>query len=39
MSERSDFSKFEVQVANLCNFPLFVNNFVCTVLIDSLTRF
>ena len=39
MSEWSDFSKFELQVANLCNLGLFENKFVCTVLTDLLTRF
>ena len=39
MSERSDFSKFELQVANFCNLQFFVNKFVCTVLTDLLPRF
>ena len=39
MSERRDFSKFELQVANLCNFQFLANKFVCTILTDLLTRF
>ena len=31
MSERNDFSKFELQVANLINLRLLANKFVCTV--------
>ena len=27
MSEKSDFSEFELQVANLCNLRLFANKF------------
>ena len=38
MSERSDFSKFELQVANLSNLRLFANKYVCSI-IDLLTRF
>ena len=37
MSESSDISKFEMEVANLCNLRLFANKFVCTVLTDQLT--
>ena len=35
-SERSDFSKFKLQVANLCNLGFF---FVITVLTNLLFRF
>ena len=34
--DRRDFSKFELQVANLCNLQFFANKFVCTVLTDLL---
>ena len=39
MSERRDFSKFELQVANLCNLQILASKFVRTVLTDLLTRF
>ena len=34
---RRNFSKFELQVANLCNLRVFANKFVCTVLTDRST--
>ena len=39
MSERSGFSKLEMQIANFCNLRLFANQFVCSVLTDLLARF
>ena len=39
MSERSLVSKFELQVANLCNLRLFANSFVFTVFTHLLIRF
>ena len=37
MFERSDFSKFELQVANFCILRLYAIKFVCTVLTDLAT--
>ena len=38
MSQRLGFSKFVLQVANLCNLQFFANKFVCTVLTDRSTK-